>query len=50
MAAMISLLFSVVVEARTARGPAVPHEVTRLNDVVFSGYHVFRSEMRILPE
>jgi hypothetical protein len=26
------------VEARTARGPAVPHEVTRLNDVVFSGY------------
>ena len=25
-------------------------EVTRLNDVVFSDYHVFRSEMRIVPE
>jgi VWFA-related protein len=25
-------------------------EATRLNDVVFSGYHVFRSDMRILPE
>ncbi len=25
-------------------------EAARLNDVVFSGYHVFRSEMRILPE
>lgn len=25
-------------------------EVTRLNDVVFSDYHVFRSEMRIVPD
>jgi hypothetical protein len=24
--------------------------VTRLDDVVFSGYHVFRAESRILPE
>jgi VWFA-related protein len=33
----------------TARGPAVEREVTRLDDVVFSDYHVFRAEMRILP-
>lgn len=30
-------------------GIGAPREVTRLNDVVFDGYHVFRSEMRILP-
>jgi len=24
-------------------------EVLRLNDVIFSDYHVFRSEMRIVP-
>lgn len=50
MAATIRLLFSVVLEVWKARGPTVPREVTRLDDVVFSGYHVFRSEMRILPE
>lgn len=33
----------------TAQGPAVMREVTRLDDVVFSDYHVFRSEMRIVP-
>ena len=32
--------------------PAVAEmgEITRLDDVVFSDYHVFRSEMRIVPE
>jgi hypothetical protein len=33
-----------------AMGLARLREVTRLDDVVFSGYHVFRSEMRILPD
>jgi VWFA-related protein len=32
-----------------AGGPEMS-EVTRLDDVVFSDYHVFRSEMRIVPE
>lgn len=30
-------------------GLAAMREVTRLDDVVFSDYHVFRSEMRIVP-
>ena len=34
----------------TALGPTVSRKVTRLDDVVFSDYHVFRSEMRILPD
>jgi VWFA-related protein len=29
--------------------PAETRGVTRLNDVIFSDYHVFRSEMRIVP-
>jgi len=37
-------------QAWTPMGVARMREVTRLNDVVFSGYHVFRSEMRILPD
>lgn len=37
-------------EGWTVQGPSVSREVTRLNDVVFSGYHVFRTEMRIIPD
>ena len=33
-----------------AMGLSKLRQVTRLDDVVFSGYHVFRSEMRILPD
>ncbi|HXS76619.1 MAG TPA: VWA domain-containing protein [Terracidiphilus sp.] len=38
---------------RPARGSGVTaevREVTQLDDVVFTDYHVFRSEMRIVPE
>ncbi|MGA8088310.1 MAG: VWA domain-containing protein [Terracidiphilus sp.] len=31
-------------------GPISSSEVTRVNDVVFDEYHVFRSEMRIVPD
>ncbi|UWZ82067.1 VWA domain-containing protein [Occallatibacter riparius] len=31
-------------------GPAGTRYATRLNDVVFDNYHVFRSDMRIVPE
>ena len=34
----------------TAMGSVRMREVTRLDDVVFSGYHVFRSDFRILPD
>ena len=36
----------------TGSGPGLEslREVTRLNDVVFSDYHVFRTEMRIVPD
>jgi VWFA-related protein len=33
-----------------ALGLAAMREVTRMDDVVFSGYHVFRTEIRILPD
>lgn len=33
----------------TAQGPTLAREVTRLDDVVFSDYHVFRSDFRIVP-
>ena len=33
----------------TALGPTLAREVTRLDDVVFSDYHVFRSDFRIVP-
>lgn len=37
---------------RDVKGALVPEmrEVTQLDDVVFSDYHVFRSEMRIVPD
>ncbi len=33
----------------TDLGARSDREVLRLNDVIFSDYHVFRSEMRIVP-
>lgn len=39
--------------SRSADGPGaaeVVRDVTRMDDVVFSDYHVFRSEMRIIPD
>jgi hypothetical protein len=35
--------------APTAFGTSVTRKAVRLNDVVFSNYHVFRTEMRIMP-
>lgn len=37
------------VSLEAALGMGLDQEVIRLNDVVFSDYHVFRSEMRIIP-
>lgn len=39
----------IVTEKKDRKTVAVGPEITRLNDVVFGEYHVFRTEMKVLP-